>query len=340
MREGTRQERRVRVAAQAWPLLLPLVSLLLASGIPEQVHALQISDLQSPQSFIADPEAESYFISNVNGEGTARDNNGFITKLDKDGKIVHRHFIQGGAGQTVLHAPKGMAIVKNVLYVADLDVIRGFDTGTGQPMVTVPLSRRREASTADGLADIAHDGQGILYVSDTTTNTIYRVDTSKDHAVSVLANDESLAGPRGLALHPRTGHLIVVSWNKGKILELDEEGQITVIVSNSFFSSRFQNLDGVDFDVWGNMYVSDFTAGKVWRITPNKRFDVIAEYLLTPADISVDRKNHLILVPYLYGNAAEINGLESPIKKKRRPRTLKDYGFPFMTPPKEQPADE
>jgi hypothetical protein len=75
------------------------------------------------------------------------------------------------------------------------------------------------------------------------------------------------------------------------------------------------------------MYVSDFTAGKVWRMRPDLKFDVIAEYLPSPADIGVDRKNHLILVPYHYGNAAEMNGLESPVKSQNKKRTLADYGF-------------
>lgn len=318
---------------------LALWSLILVSSTPGQAMALQIKDLQSPQCFLAAPDNQGYFISNVNGDESARDNNGFITKLDQNGKVISRHFIQGGEDDTVLHAPKGMAIIKNVLYVADLDVLRGFDTQTGRPAVTVQLSRHQEAPPSVGLADIAHASDGVLYVSDTDTNTIYRIDTTRNHTVSVLVQDASLAGPRGIAIHPKTGHLIVVSWNKGKILDVDQRGHITVLVSNSFFSSRFKNLDGVDFDVWGNMYVSDLTAGKVWRITPKERFDVIAEYLPTPAGIGVDRANHLILVPYLYGNAAEMNGLESPIKKKRK-RTLRDYGFPFMKPNQDESPDE
>ncbi|MBI4401509.1 MAG: hypothetical protein HY581_07750, partial [Nitrospirae bacterium] len=62
-----------------------------------------------------------------------------------------------------------------------------------------------------------------------------------------------------------------------------------------------------------------------------------AEFLSSPADISVDRKNHLILVPYHYGNAAEMNGLESPVKSDKKKRSFEDYGFSF---PKEGKATE
>ena len=309
------------------------LSLLCATGLlwaPAAAIALQVTGLQAPQSFVSDPACECYFISNVNGEPTAKDNNGFITKLDRDGKVVAAQFIRGGDGATVLHAPKGMVVVNRLLYVADLDALRAFDVSTGKPAATVSFAGQPGPVA---LVDVAADREGLLYASDMDANVIYRIDPAKQHAVSVLARDAALAGPRGLAVHPKTGRLIAVSWHKGSIVEIAGDGTITELVSNGFFSSRFRNLDGVDFDTWGNMYVSDFTAGKIWRIRPDRHFNVIAEYLPTPADIGVDRAKNLILVPYLYGNAAEINGLESPFKSGKQKRTLADYGFGMKPPP-------
>jgi DNA-binding beta-propeller fold protein YncE len=309
--------------------LVSLTTTLALAVLAAPTLAFQITDLQRPESFLADPSGSQYFISNANGDPDVKDNNGFITKLDADGKLVQLQFIRGGENGVVLHSPQGMAIVGQTLYVADLEAVRGFDTRTGRPVATIPFPNDAK------LADLAHDEHGLLYVSDTDSDAIYRIDTARGHAVSTLVRDKALAGPRGLAVHPKTGKLIVVSWKKGKILEVDATGAITVLASNSFFSSRFHNLHGVDFDTFGNMYVSDFTAGKVWRMRPNRKFDVIAEFLPYPADIGVDRKKHLILVPYHYGNAAEMNGLESPIKKDSRKRTFADYGFDFKKPPPE-----
>ncbi|HAN47876.1 MAG TPA: hypothetical protein DCQ20_03195, partial [Nitrospira sp.] len=67
--------------------------------------ALQVSGLESPHSFLADPATRSYYISNINGEADARDNNGFITKLSDDGRITAFKFIEGGRGDVTLHAP-------------------------------------------------------------------------------------------------------------------------------------------------------------------------------------------------------------------------------------------
>ena len=296
--------------------------------------ALQITGLEQPESFVATASGDGYFISNVNGEPHVKDNNGFITKLRPDGTVLQLRFIEGGRREVVLHAPKGMAIVDRTLYVADIDVLRGFETESGRPTVTVPVTRSGNASRP-ALADVASDGGNLLYVSDTANDAIYQVDRQQQHAVSVLIRDQRLAGPSGLAVHPKTGHLIVVSWEKGKILEVSQNGELTELVSNGFFSARFAHLSGVEFDSWGNMYISDLSAGKIWRMRPSARFDVIAEFLPAPADIGIDRQKHLILVPYRLGNAAEMNGLEAPAdpNRKKARRTLKDYGFGGMKDP-------
>ena len=299
--------------------------------------AAQITGLESPNSFVGDPSGKEYFISNINGDREARDNNGFITKLDPNGKITNLKFIQGGVADILLHAPKGLALVGQILYVADLDQLKGFDKTTGKLLVTVSFPAA-SSQHAVSLTDVTAEPTGLLYVSDQSGNAIYKITPSANHQVALLIHDDRLAGPTGIAVHPKTGHLIAVSWEKGKILEVTPEGQLTELESNGFFTGRFQNLSGVDFDRWGNMYLSDLTKGKIWRMTRDHRFQVIAEYLLAPADISIDRANNLILVPYHYAHAAEINGLEAPSEGKNRneKRTLADYGF-IPPPPKSAP---
>ncbi|GKS57243.1 ATP/GTP-binding protein [Nitrospira sp.] len=298
-------------------------------ALSTEVGALQVLELLEPYSFVVDTDSKAYFISSVNGDETARDNNGFITKMDEAGTVVQLKFIAGGQNGHTLHAPKGLAIVGRTLYVVDLDQLKGYDKTTGQLLVTVPLGSGAapQAGPPSQLMDVVTDGHGLLFVSDRTRDTIYRIAIAKNHQVSILIHNPGLAGPAGIALHPRGDRLVVVSWDKGKIVEVGFDGALTELVSNGFFSSRFGNLSGVDFDQWGNMYVSDFTRGKIWRMQPDQKFQVIAEYLPSPADIAIDRSNHVILVPYHYGNAAEVNGLESPIKKGGTKRTLSDYGF-------------
>ncbi len=313
------------------------ILLVLTSSLVLPSEAAQITGLASPNSFVGDPSGSEYFISNINGEPDARDNNGFITKLNGEGKVIHLKFIQGGGTEVSLHAPKGMALAGELLYVADLDQLKGFDKTTGKLVATVSFPSRSQAQVS--LTDVVASPTGLLYVTDQMANAIYRVTPTDNHRVELLIQNSRLAGPAGIAIHPKTNHLITVSWEKGKILEITPDGQLTELEPNGFFTSRFQNLSGVDFDRWGNMYVSDFTRGKVWRMTRDHRFQVIAEHLPAPADIGIDRANNLILVPYHYMHAAEMNGLETPssAKSKGEKRTLADYGF---IPPPPKPGAE
>ncbi|MGH7220172.1 MAG: hypothetical protein ACREI1_07565 [Nitrospiraceae bacterium] len=328
---------RVMRHPAAW--LIWVIPIVIVNPLDAQIT---VTELQSPYSFVHDPLDKGYFISSVNGEAESADNNGFITKLDPNGKLLNLKFIEGGKDGVTLHAPKGMAVVEHVLYVADLDTLRGFDTTTGKPVLTLTI-RSSTASQSEppqaSLSDVTFDGKGHLYCSDQKTNTIYRVDPAAQ-TFSVLVTDRALAGPSGLVVHPKSGQIIAVSWDKGKISEISPDGVVTELFSNGFFSNRFQNLRGVDFDRWGNMYVSDFTTGKVWRMSWDKRFQVIAEFLPSPGDLSIDRANNLILVPFELAHAAEMNGLETPSdgKPKQEKRTLADYGF-ISPPPKPVPEE-
>ena len=284
----------------------PILAAVLLSILPGGVaFALQVTGLKDPAGFIVDPATGSYFISNENGQPTERDNNGFITKLDPDGKISKLKFIEGGTDGVTLHAPKGLALIGRTLYVSDIDQVRRFHADTGRALGELDLS----SVPVDFLTGLATDGHSTLYIADAGADAILRVDTRRSSKPTVLVKDPALAGPHGLAVNPATGALVVVSWNTGKILEVTTAGAVKVLFANSLFNARFGNLTGVDFDASGNMYVSDFSQGKVIRIDPNFRFQTIAEFLTTPASLGIDRKNHLILVPYRSGNVAEMNGL-------------------------------
>lgn len=301
--------------------------ILLALAYLPMSHASQIVNLASPQHIVADHDA-TYFIANANGDPGTRENKGFITKVNKDGEITNLHFIQGGVNSVTLHSPNGMAIVGDILYVADLDTVRGFHKQTGEPVVNIPFTKEH----CQTLTGLTADQKGTLFVSDSDSNRIYRLDPSQEHAITLFLHHESLSHPHGIAIHPRSGHLMGVGWDDGKIFEIDEKGVLHELFVNSFFSGGFYNLDGIDFDQYGTMYVSDMTAGKVWRIRNNHKKEVIAEFLVSPSGLAIDRANHLILVPYLYANGAEINGLERPsnTNTKKKSRTWSDYGMDWF----------
>src|SRR2546430_7772489 len=89
-------------------LILAAVLFSILSG--GATFALQVTGLKDPAAFIVDPATGNYFISSENGQPTERDNNGFITKLGPDGKIINLKFIEGGAGGVTLTAHTGLAV--------------------------------------------------------------------------------------------------------------------------------------------------------------------------------------------------------------------------------------
>lgn len=98
-------------------LALVGASLLGASELKYQ----EFDGFKSPESIFVDKN--SVYVSNVGEklEPLAKDNDGFISKLDKNGKVLEHKFISN------LNAPKGMMEVVNTLYVVDINVVRGFD---------------------------------------------------------------------------------------------------------------------------------------------------------------------------------------------------------------------
>jgi len=172
-----------------------------------------------------------------------------------------------------------------------------------------------------------------ILLLDQKANTIYR---SISPPRRCRAHHRPLpAGPSGLAIHPKSGQIIAVSWEKGKISEVSPDGVVTELFSNGFFSNRFQNLRG-RLDRWATCTCPISQREKSGHEL-GQAFQVI-RILPSPGDLGIDRANNLILVPYELAHAAEMNGSKpSSGKTKQEKRTLADYGF---IPPPPKPAPE
>jgi streptogramin lyase len=122
--------------------------------------------LKNPESVLYAPKQDTLFVSNIDGKPDEKDQKGFISKLSpSNGSIVELNWIVG------LNAPKGMAIYNNSkLYVSDITDLVEIDTVNGQ------IIKRLNAPGSAFLNDVASDRLGNMYVSDTVTNTIYKMD--------------------------------------------------------------------------------------------------------------------------------------------------------------------
>lgn len=256
-------------------------------------EAFRVDGLKTPQSFIVDPALGNYFISNINGNPVNRDNNGFIMKLDRSGKLLLS--IRGGSPQITLHAPDGLALKGNHLYVTDIDSLRWFDKNSGKPLGHIDFT----GIGVKRLRGLAFDDESNLYVSDVLANAIYKIETGNDHEVSVFKKDNHLGNPSGMVYDSVRRRLIVVTRATGKILAVGMDGKISPIIRKTF-----KNLHGVDWDREGDLLVSDESAGKIYRIKKFSRTEIVRENIMTPAGISFDYARNLILVPSSKGNLA------------------------------------
>src|SRR5438034_2395157 len=164
----------------------------------------ETSGMKVPESVRYDPELDVFYVSNVNGNPSQKDNNGFIARVRADSTNVVTMLVEGGKKGVTLNAPKGIALRGDTLYVADIDALRMFNRRTGASLGSIDL--RKEKATF--LNDVATGPDGI-YITDTgivfdakggTTHPgINRIFKIVGRTVSEVASGDSLANPNGIA---------------------------------------------------------------------------------------------------------------------------------------------
>jgi sugar lactone lactonase YvrE len=128
---------------------------------PKPTAAVTFSEgFSTPESVLYDAETDTYLVSSINGSPRAKDNNGYLSELSPDGKIVTAKLVEGGQKGVTLNAPKGLTISKEVLYVADLDTVRMFDRKTGAAKGEVKVAG------ATFVNDVFAAADGKVYVTD------------------------------------------------------------------------------------------------------------------------------------------------------------------------------
>src|SRR5690242_8332725 len=101
-----------------------------AAAAPAGPITVTDSAVKTPESVLYDPMADVYLVSNINGSPVEKDNNGYISRVSPDGKVLTAKWIAGGVNGVKLDAPKGTALRGDTLFVSDIDVVRLFNRNT------------------------------------------------------------------------------------------------------------------------------------------------------------------------------------------------------------------
>lgn len=249
--------------------------------------------LDAPESAYFDVDSGMLYLSNIGGQATEKDGNGFILRINptkqKD-RLITKKFVTG------LNAPKGMRSYKGTLYVSDIDELVAIDMKTGTIKKKIPVEG------AKFLNDVAIDPSGVVYVSDMLTSKIHKITDGK---VETFVEGKEFECPNGLYVHG--GKLYVAAWGvisdpsnftatPGHFYSLD----LKTKERKNIVEKAFGNLDGLERMPDGSFVVSDWVASQIYRVTDKGQLTLMEIPIgKNTADIGFNPKTKILYIPFM-----------------------------------------
>jgi hypothetical protein len=229
-----------------------------------------------PESAVYDPSRDVCYVSSYFNEGRE-----YVSRISPAGNVIDGEWITG------LRQPTGMCIKGKMLVVVDRSGLNLIDIEKGEITEKIPMSGARMPN------DVAVDGDGRLYVSDTPGNAVFRYADGK--LEKWLGG---LDGPNGLLCD--RGRLLI--GQNGKLLAADFMSRTLETLADFEAGS---NIDGLQSDGRGNYLVSDYH-GKLYLVTPSGGKTVLLD-TATPgafiADFAFVPGRGLIVIPTFTDNS-------------------------------------
>src|ERR1043165_6761972 len=266
-----------------------------------QMKMGETGGMNVPESVKYDADLDVFFVSNINGNPSVKDGNGFIAVIRADSTNVVKMLAEsgkapaGGGKAVTLNAPKGIAIKGDTLWVADIDVVHALNKKTGASITDIPVKG------ATFLNDVAIGPDGAVYVTDTGimfdakgaithpgVNRIFRIAAGK---VTTLAEGDSLRNPNGLA-YDAVGNSWLLAPFDGKDVQTMADGA----KNPTMLATGPGSYDGIEMLQDGRIAVSSWADSAVYIISNGTMTKAITG-VEAPADIGVDTKRGLIAIP-------------------------------------------
>ncbi|WP_428660601.1 SMP-30/gluconolactonase/LRE family protein [Runella sp.] len=251
---------------------------------PVSLNQLWKSDtlLRTPESVLYDPQGKRLFVANINKVNVENpDSDGFISVLSTDGKIKTLKWTTG------LNDPKGMGILKNSLFVADLKDLVEIDLKTGS------IIKRYPAVNSVMLNDVSVSPKGEVFVSDSRGHKLYRY---ADGNMEMFLDDPNLQGPNGV--FAEKDQLIVASAGSGNLWKMDYNTKkyTSWAMANKTADGILRYGDDYLISCWhGEVYYVK-PDGKVWKLIDSKDPQV------NTADFGYIPQSKTVLIPNFYKN--------------------------------------
>jgi hypothetical protein len=281
------------------------------AGPPAPAEARMIGTvkgLQNPESVRWDADQGVWFVANVNGNPSEKDNNGYISRLKADGSVDSLKFVAAGRGKVTLNAPKGMAIVADTLWVADIDAVRGFNRKTGAPVASIAVPG------AKFLNDVTAGPDGI-YVTDTgihfgaggamTHPGPDRVFKIAGRKVTTALTFKGQPGPNGITWDSTASRFVMVPMGDSTIVSWAPGDSMPQPVAKGP-----PMMDGVEPLGGGRYLVTSWTDSSL-NLVADGKLTRLAGKIASPADIGFDRADGKVAVPQLMSTTVELFDVSS-----------------------------
>jgi hypothetical protein len=189
-----------------------------AAGPSHKIELVWESDtlLRTPESVLIDRERNVLYVSNVNLNPWEKDGNGFISKMDMQGNITELKWIEG------LHGPKGMGILGNSLFIADIDMLVEANIETGE------IINKTEFEGEPQLNDITVGQDGIVYVSGSGSQKIYAVENG--NVTEYLEGEE---GERFNGLYWEKDRMLLITSASSQFKEINHKTKEVEIIAGN-----------------------------------------------------------------------------------------------------------
>ena len=233
-----------------------------------------------------------YFISSTNG-----DDMGWVSKLAADGSMIDSRWA------TDLRNPMGMRVSGNRLWINNTTEVVGLNLDNPNDRIVHPIDG------AISLNDLATDSSGHAYLSDSMNSRVVRVDLATGENSTYISTLPS--SPNGVLV--QGDRLYIASW--GVMSDRPEERAewITKTAGDLYWVSlkdstksrhiivpELGNLDGVEIDQKGNIYVSDWESGKLYKISSGTKTVVgLGQYGQGLADIGLNSLTGELVLPVM-----------------------------------------
>lgn len=271
---------------------------ILATPMLAQAHGENLekqwetAGFQNPESVVYDSQRDLLYVSNVSGKPGEKDGNGTIATVSLNGAIQDADWVTG------LNAPKGLAIHNDKLYVADIDTLVVVDIASGT------ISQRYTVADAKFLNDVTAADNGDIYVSDMMLNRIHRL---HDGEFSLWLESAALENPNGLLA--QDSRLVVGAWGvmtdgfatetPGHLKSVDLSDKS---VSPIGADKPIGNLDGVEADLDGDFYVTDWMAGKLLHVSRSGEAELLLDLNQGSADLEYIQSKDMLIIPMMNDN--------------------------------------